>query len=352
MANTFTVPPPLPDPLGLAALEPIYARELRRLGLLGNLLMAQGGAGPMIPQSWSSYSDDADVLTLRCEWRIPYISDAHTQLRCMIYGQHPAASGEKGQVQFRSVTAGDTCTLDLAPSASPGYYESVSAAGADQHLTIDASAGYETIQMWSRGDNTGAYATDVWEVDCELVALTSPLAASLIRGPAGLRGSTTMRPIDAADLNDDSALASLHGLSLIETIDALEARPRIYFQWSAADGIKGGGGSYTSQQRRDYRLFLPRPLGSRIGAGYELEWHARIGNASEAVDVDVYASEEKRRPYGTTISAAAGAPAWQSGTMSMAEYRALRETSMPFGQLGFTGAGGDAEIYSLSIWGR
>lgn len=350
MARSFSTPPTLPNPLGLASLEPILAEDLTNLGETVRHLIADGWPGPS--QSWDGFSDNGASLTLRAQWRIPFVSSLHTSLKCMVYGLHNSGSGEKGQVEFRSVTAGDTCTLDLSPAASASWHDSVAGAGANQHLTIDASAGYETIQMYTRGDNTGTYATSVYDVEMEYVGASSPLAAGVVTGNAGTLGEDDQVVTDTEELDADSVLSSDVGYDLIHTLDSLEARPKLYFCWSEADGLTKGAGSYDGQQKRLYRTFTPRPLDSNFKDDYELTYHALIGNAGADVSIDVFASEQRRRPHGKTISVAAAAPAWVTGTMTAEEYRAFRDSQDPFTQMGFTGADSPEEIYSLSIWGR
>lgn len=362
MARTFATPPTLPDQLGIAAGEDILAADFEALGDTCNHLHGDGRCQPAVVQHWSSggFVDSGAALTLRCQWRIPRLSGAHTLLKCRVRAQHTSGSTGSGVIEFRSTTAADTCTLTIGPTASPAWVDSIAGAGANQHLTIDPGAGFETIEMYTRGDLSGTYATSLLDVSLEYDALTSPLAAGVVVHPAGLAGATEVVPVDTDDVSADSPLTSDLGYDLIATLDALEGRPRVYFQWSEADGITVTGGDFDGQNPRKYQSTMPvhRGTGSASDDSYELTYHAYVSGASDSLVFHGQAGLRddsdgaEAAPYMTVVPGGGGGKVWATGTLRLEELFALLDSPYPMGRLGFYGYPGAERIHALSIWGR
>jgi len=340
MARSYNTPPSLPNTLGLAALEPILAVDLEDLSGTVNHAIGQGRAQNVISQGWgdSSFADNSAALGFRCEWTVPKVADTFTKLKCMVDAVHNAASTGIGRVEFRAVNSGSTCLLAILPGGR-AYVDSQDGAGAASHLDLSFVGGVETVEMWSSGDATGTYATTIHGVDCGMISDPSPLG---IDAPG----------LDTGQVIQDSHLSSHTGHKLLEDIDDVEGRPRVYFTWSTAQGITVGARDLSNAQNRRYLVMTPRPVGSGLSAnqGYTLNYRIKLGDVAENTRAVLFAAARDQIPFLESVTRAAGAPGWQTGTLTAAEYLGLRNTIIPFCRMGLSPTLG--ALQSLTIWGR
>lgn len=306
MARTIPAAYNVAEPDLLTSGRIIRAGDLLPLGQDQNRLYAVGRAQPVISQGWATgvAVDNGGVLTQRCTWRIPKISDRHTQTRCIIRGAH-TAGGAGARVEFRSVNAGGTCTLDI-PGGGVGFY--ASDGGAIPHLPVSFVAGpagapwpYEEIEMWTRSDGSGVRLLDLYAGNVDFV----PLSAMA----AGAAGDFT--PQDDLEWATEEPVASDQLVYTRSNLVDLEIRPRVIANWSQWNGA-------TTWLNVFYERVYVRGNRNRPT---EVTYHVRMGDAVDEANLYIqhgagHAFDDNSRMTHLNVPAGGGVQ-WVSGTFTL-----------------------------------
>ena len=224
MANTYTDPHSsaaiLPDPSATSSGMVIKAETPSRVGNLTNYLIANAGAGqPVISQSWAEDCCAWNGATIQiCEWRVPVLSSIHQDLTIQI---NAAASASLGTVTIHSALNAATVSVNIN-SAVDGWYD------ATLNIGAPGAATYDTITMSLAA---AAGDVDVNSITISYTPLTSPLAAG-----TSTTGGKVATPMGTTSLGIDYPLTSSRGHELVNTLDAINRRPRVISNWSGLTG--------------------------------------------------------------------------------------------------------------------
>lgn len=231
MANAFSTPPVLPDPLldylpGLI----IKAPEIEEIYETLNYAIAEQHAEQVINQTFENEICYTDQVTFPvdgednpipiCEWDVPLISDKHTILNIYIRGYYTAA-GNSGTIMFTSKGSG-TFDIMLLPLEGEPEADDFSLQGTLD--LADLGEGFDTITLEMIVGNAAGKAV-ITQVYAEIEPLASPLATSSHSGAVPFGTQVLSGP--------DYALPSSRAYQLIDTITTLNERNRVFMNASA-----------------------------------------------------------------------------------------------------------------------
>jgi hypothetical protein len=229
VANTIPASIPVPDEGLLLAGQYLDAAGVLTLGEASNWAMAQAGSGaPRVLQLYPlrSASTQPGTETIAyttnalkdvAAWRIPDTRGV-TSVDCYIYAKSTTGAGE---VEWRSSTALAVTGVQLigAAWALHGPYA----------LTIDATAGWDTITMYLDGN------TDTIGFAAVLVQVP-PLSGNIA---AGITANGCVG-IDSGELVSGESMASDTGRQIITNVTAIRTVPHVYWNWSALEDCVDG----------------------------------------------------------------------------------------------------------------
>lgn len=368
MANTVPAALPVPDVGLVLAGQSLDSVPVAVFGQANNWAMAQVGSGtPRISQSYPLRGSSAPGTAIAqystnaannvAEWQIPDTRGA-TSVNCYLLAMSTTGAAE---VEWKSTTAVAATGVQLigATWALHGPFA----------LTIDATAGFETVTMYLDGNGDTIHLAGVW---VGVPPDASPLAAAAT--------SIGCIPIDASELAVDEPLASGTGRQIIDNVSALRDVPHVYWNWSGledctVDGIIGDRGKRM--------LSVPHVMPCIVWADTDKEsWSltikVRCQQKGDDRFVAVHACTSVEPDYLRSVTIAVptgGARAWFSGTLELPTGRRKLQ-GLPSGwetvylliwpeptatsaaaqwqerEGGEPGMQSTAEIESVSIWGR
>lgn len=271
MALTLDSSYTAPDPAGHMAgqaIRGIYAPspafQWDTLGQAANYILARCHAKPVICQAWndSLVQQTSAVNTRACTWRIPRLTDAHTEVKVSVRCERAGASGN---VRFQSTEGADT--LDLAAPAAEGWVQGT--------LDVDFNGdGYETIEMLVSGDGTDE--TTVHSVTVQWSELSTL--------PASWSSPTTAYSLDDAQFHGDEPLTSAAVRHYLFALNNALARKQVYWNWS---GVENSTNAEASHQMGNYphRVMLPMLRSDETFLNVSVYGE---GTAGSVTDVRVY----------------------------------------------------------------
>lgn len=317
--------------------ETITARDLKKLAEACNWLHAQSVGS--ISQAWSdgafSRKGAGYTATHNAIYRIPDPGGGRTSM----VGLVRASNTGTGNVRLVTSVGGSTST-SLAVGADAFY--------AIGPVTCDFSLGYEEVKVKVIGD--AVHPTIVTSLFTYFAAPTSPLAS-------GSRGG--YYPFDLDELDDDAPVSADLLEQVLDNLTNLLARNRVYYTWSGltdVDDATVGTVAMPPWQHRGWTRAIP-------------------GAADDGLTETVYASmanpgatdETLRLQHGgtalagdrvssTAITSPAGVTGWQTTTVTVGESGRIEGYDYPLASImawpATARAGSDAEIRSLTVWGR
>lgn len=271
------VPPQPPDPVLLSSGRPIRAGgagdhgRIYNLITTNNLCLAAGGAQPVINQAFAdqqAYGLTSMSFTERCRWRIPYLSERHVTLHCVVLARDTAGAPK---IRFEADNGGDT--VDASPAGGAwGRYE----------VDLDLTGGfgphggeyYEDVIMLTEGD-LDIRIVQAWYVEATDGA-TYPAADTLADDPFEDGNLGTSVPLDTDLAVDDEALPSWLAHRLRRNIVNLSARPQVLFSTSALTGpALADGGEFVPWYPHRFTIPVPHLAAD---ADFQIIVWARIQN--------------------------------------------------------------------------
>lgn len=228
MANTIPASIPVPDAGLLLAGQYLDAAGVLTLGQANNWAMAQAGSGtPRVLQLYplrGSGSPGTAIVAYNtnaqkdvAEWRIPDTRGV-TSVDCYIYAKSTTGVAD---VEWRSTTGLAVTGLQLigAAWALHGPFP----------LTIDATAGFDTVKMYLDGN------TDAIHFAAVLITVP-PLSGNIA---AGITANGCVG-IDPGELASGEPMASDTGRQIIANATAIRTVPHVYWNWSALEDCVNG----------------------------------------------------------------------------------------------------------------
>lgn len=341
---------PWPDPGTYATGQDIEDPDVADLGQTSNYLDCHGGTEPVIEQGWteSAFTTSSNgVFTRICQYMVPEIGKQHAQVLCGVYAVKNTAG--TATIRFESTGSGDT--LDVTVTTTVGWKPDPWAGLLD--LTFTAGADEVVVYVKTSDANT-VTVHDIQVEYPDLTALTVP-------PPSG----ETIAPVDDDELDGDSPLASGAGRMLRTNLATLEARPKVYWQWSALAGITTTGVDMSVMNPRYMRVWVPVHIGSGDSDDFALTVWVYGGNvATDAQFAIQHGSGSLRFGDGAerggnfttvTLPADAANPQWYSTTIQFPDGNDLPRAPVPWSHIDVDGiaiAATGAEVYAISIWGR
>tara|TARA_R100001015_G_C4622080_1_gene179437 strand:- start:2 stop:1069 length:1068 start_codon:yes stop_codon:yes gene_type:complete len=273
MANTFTLPPDIPDTGDLIAGRIIKTASLTRMGQLSNYLHAHGGTSNSISQSFDAHTCVTNSKTYvdLCRWRVPMPSNDHTSIEFHVASRLTSAG--TGTIKFtltdgNSVSQGNS-TISVTSTASTHTHGTVT-----HTFTTSTTATYLDIVMSGKVD-TITYDLDIQTVASRFVALTTPLATS-----ESAQGTDKITPFGISRLGAKNALTSRAGVQWRNNIQTMRTRKRPLLIWSGVENPSSafagrGRGSKTLGIGDCQTMQLQSPL--FVGGGQITLWIYVVG---------------------------------------------------------------------------
>lgn len=238
MSNVIPAAYVPPNPFHAQPGESIRGAALAKYFAACNWLAATGHSRTVIEQGWDSTmftgvarADNSEAYVTH--WRIPPLSNRVT-VECYAYCAVMGAARTTEKVTFKSVIGGDS--VDIIPPDSDAF-----AMIGPVSLTIDASGGYEEVELYLTGG--GTHAVQVRGVTVKYPELTGDLAAGADADCIGF---------DPDEFAADQALSADAMQILIDNIDALIDRHQVYYQWGGIDEDSGYRDGSTSPIMQPY----------------------------------------------------------------------------------------------------
>lgn len=352
MARTIPSTYPYPDPLKFSAGLPVLASDWEDVGQHQNLGFASGRAQTVYQQGWT---DDvfthtgAAPATPHVRIRIPKLSDDHTTVNVWAYMEY--SGGGSGTLKFSS-TNGAANTVVIAPGA---------VAWAPNHLagpsTLAVSFVSDVEEITIEASTSGGGAILIHDIHIEYDDLSSLAVPG---------ASEPFIPLDYDELAADAPLTSDLGVTLIDNLEELEQRPRVYTNWSGLAGIVHAGKDPINMgdlQARYYRIWTPVHPGTQEDDDYDLNVHLYGGNVAgdrtyriQHGHGDVF--DDRHGAYSTDITiTSASTPKWQTGTIRMSETYDLPGdpgSPFPFSHIDIDGPQTlhYDDLSGFAVWGR
>lgn len=369
MARTVpSVPHQPPNPIYLASGKPIRAGtasggRLLTLGQSINLGLATGGAQPVVSQAWAdgqaSFAVGVSIVE-QCRWRIPYLSELHPTVRCRVYAKDTAGAPK---IRFSSVNAGNTADVSPAGGTFAWYQVDLDVAGGfgphagevyeDITMSVQGSVDIQNVVIWYKEGVSGG---------------TYPLADTLAAGPV----DTTSLPIDDESLAADEALPSWLGHAMVQDLEDMEARVRVYVNTSAIESVAlADGGEYIPRYPHRFVIPIQHLAGDE---DYELTVWTRIEN-DDSADWLVYfdrgdgarnalyslyadAAAPVLSPITVITAAATSGDAWQKTTIKVRRAPQLNRHPLVYAGMAHIGFVQQAQVSatsglkSIAVWGK
>lgn len=240
MARTLDASYTAPEPVGHMAGQAIRgeygpnpAFTWAALGQAANYVLARCHAKPVVCQAWgdSLVQQTSGTLTRACTWRIPKLTDAHTEVTVWAYLER---AGTDGKIQMQSTEGADS--VDLTAPASAAWVSGT--------LDVDFNAdGYETLEMYVAGDGTDAVTVH------SIVVQWSELSTL----PETINGVPIF---DDAQFDGDLPLSTWAANAYLAALDEALSRRQVYWNWS---GIENSTNSAASDIMANYphRVRMP-----------------------------------------------------------------------------------------------
>lgn len=356
-------PSPPPDPARFYIGESIRSDDPLGVGAgwqnLGDALRyahAVVGAGQICSEGWRNemchqvppVGGGASAFLQRCRWRAPRWLSGKREARIVLWAK-VTGSLEGGTV--RLVETGTGVNLDFAIGVGPSA-RYVSGVDTAQHLEIDTAL--EQIEIWLQlqaiGPEGGGQVV-VERISIEWIPLSGALDPGLLDG---------MIPVDTDELDPDEPLSADLMHSIRDSLDAMLARQRSFWSWSALEGYS------TAFQPGRLALYLRRvwcPLNrGALARNLRPVVHAYCESAAGG-DTSAQVVYAPRRSVAWTVPAGEPTRWYETGgdvpdELVWLESEALSGVGASVGllevrpqELAALGSSSDARILSLSIWG-
>ncbi len=326
MARTYPATYPAPDPDNFRAGEALVTAEVAPLVTASNFLHGEGRAQPIVEQGWSGsvfIDSNADATFRdRLVYRIPEISDRHTDVQCSIRAS--AIGGGGGDVKFtaRNATA-DAATTPSVTIPVPAGAAAWIDAGSMMDVTFTGNgtgrpggaavpANVEQIEIETSVD-VGATSVTIHEV----MIRYDPDASALTAGTVDIQGQTFV-VLDTDETNADEPMSADLGRFLAANVTALRARPKAYMMWSGAAAITAIN-NFETAYRRVWCAANPGASSDRT-----LTYHVLMDDDGEGGDQSLWlqhgvgGTANLDNPNSTKLTHAGGvAAAWKSGTVEL-----------------------------------
>lgn len=232
MANAAAFPPVWP-PIDILPGDTILAEHWAPLANTANICLAWAGTGPLIQQSWPAgairytgvtLEDDDDIPIPMMRWRVPLVSDQHVTLDVEAIGEYiPGVSpGGAGRIILESANTGDVVTLDLLEGGG-AVTDTLTIGPAVDRAGVDR---FDEIWLYPRSTGGADHYAELTRLRVECPPLTTPLAATRI---------DDVCPLGAGFAAADHPLSTPIGHWLLDVLDVVRLRPRVWCLWSGVD---------------------------------------------------------------------------------------------------------------------
>lgn len=362
MANSVPASYPVPDPVALSTGRGIASDPVPDLFAAMNWNRARLGACNLVSAVWPTVGGNPLWQDTRggfgalpaCLWYIPEVTRSRTSVAVSFLADGPVGSVAR-------LTSGFGGDVQGVAINGPGWYTAT--------LAIDASGGHEVIGLDTHGDGTAT----------PCIMRTFSVRAPVLSSPLdpGVDDRDGFVAFDAAEHGAGEPLASDAAARMIVDLQALDATPHVYCQWSAIRGVSMAGGLIGTRMAARPHVVPARIWLGAQRRGWDLTVNVRAKGGAADAEVIVGFGPDVMPPYVATariVVPAGAAEARYTATLQPTEGRRLLRslpdglssgllTVWPIGTSGviahqdqrghrperlFTGA----EVRTVSIWGR
>lgn len=335
MGRTFSAAWPDLTLQHFAPREPIYAADLQALAEAANWLHARGMTA--VTQAWADniFSRQSNVYSAghQAIYRVPDPGGGRVTVSGLVRASNGGAGG-----RVRLTSSGGASTATSGAITADGWY-------ALGPVTCSFSFGYEDLEVRTIGD--GSDPTVVESLFLYFSPATSPLGSGSLGG---------FYPFDLSELDADRPVSADVLSRFLTNLTNLLARNRVYYTWSGLSDVDDPTAGTEAMPEWVHRGWT-RGISGAIADGLTATVYvAANGGASDTYALVAHGGHALagEPPWRTAIKIPAGVTGWQTATVGVDESTRVEGFDYPLASVGtWPGRpGADAEITSITVWGR